>query len=298
MTSEAKKIARLRLLKRIGLIGLITSGAIGLVFLILSLLPQGNAAFSIRIDNPGSSENANFKIFSNAADASKSTNSKTYLSADPIPSAGLTEAKDVENFLSETIKKKELTGPEHFTREGKTNDLAMIYTIYLTNTSDEDVYVKYALTLDAYKQSNEDAVAPIEYFRVLIQTEEVGSEGTLNNLYYGQKRSGRFDNKYVFDNEEGRETISTPKTYLGDDLKTHVTVADDWSSPGNDGYCINFNDYNLTQDIISSEKTFVKVPVGKIVRYTFVAYFEGGDIDSTIRAQSDNYMLLSLHFGV
>ena len=85
MTNEAKKIARLRLLKRIGIIGLVTSGAIGLVFLILSLLPQGNAAFTIRIDDPTSTENSNFQIFANSEDASGSKNNKTYLSADPMP---------------------------------------------------------------------------------------------------------------------------------------------------------------------------------------------------------------------
>ena len=297
MTNEAKKIARLRLLKRIGIIGLVTSGAIGLVFLILSLLPNGEAAFSIRIDNPTIQENSNFQIFTTSQDASNSSNNKTYLSADPMPNTSLTEAKVVEEYLANTIQTKELSGNNNFQND-KGKDLAMVYTIYLTNTTEEEVHIQYALTLDAYKQSNEDSVAPIEYFRVLIQTEQVGVENSLSNVYFGQKRSGRFDNRYVFDNEEGRETISTPKTYLGDDLKTHVTVDDNWNSPGNDGYCINFNDYNLTQNIIGSEDTYVTIPVGKVLRYTFVAYFEGGDIDSSIRAQSDNYMLLSLHFGV
>ena len=294
MTNEAKKIARLRLLKKIGIIGLVTSGAIGLVFLILSLLPQGNAAFTIRIDDPTSTENSNFQIFANSEDASGSKNNKTYLSADPMPNTSLTEAKAVEEYLANTIQSKELTGNDNFVND-KGKELAMVYTLYLTNTTEEEVHIKYALSLDAFKQSNEDAVAPIEYFRVLIQTEEVGNKESLSNIYYGQKRSGRFDAQYVFDNTENRETISTPKTYLGEDLKTHVTLDDTWNSPGNDGYCINFNDYNLTKDIVTSE---VKIPVGKVLRYTFVAYFEGGDIDSNIRAQSDNYMLLSLHFGV
>ena len=294
MTSDAKKLARTRLLKRIGVIGLISSAAIALVFLILSLLPQGNAAFTIRIDDPTSTENANFSIFSTSSDAMHDSNSKTYLSADPMPNTSLTEAKVVEEYLTNKVKETELTGNTNF-KNDKGKELAMVYTIYLTNSTQEDVYVKYALSLDAFKQSNEDAAAPIEYFRVLIQTEEVGAKDSVRNTYYGQKRSGRFDAQYVFDNNENRETISTPKTYLGDDLKTHVTVDDTWNSPGNDGYCINFNDYNLTKNIVDAE---VKIPVGRVLRYTFVAYFEGGDIDSSIRAQSDNYMLLSLHFGV
>ena len=294
MTSDAKKLARTRLLKRIGIIGLISSAGIGLVFLILSLLPQGNAAFTIRIDDPTSTENANFQIFSTSQDAVHDSNAKTYLSADPMPNTSLTTAGEVEQYLAEKIQETELSGNNNF-RNDKGKDLAMVYTLYLTNTTEEDVYVKYALTLDAFKQSNEDAAAPIEYFRVLVQTEAMGAKDSLTNTYYGQKRSGRFDYKYVFDNTKDQETISAPVTYLGEDLKTHVTVDSNWNSPGNDGYCINFNDYHLTSEIINSE---VKVPVGRVLRYTFVAYFDGDDLDSTQRAQSDNYMLLSLHFGV
>ena len=297
MTNEAKKIARLRLLKRIGVIGLITSGAIGLVFLILSLLPQGNAAFTIRIDNPASVENTTFKIFQSSEDAEADTsgqtnkNGTTYLAGDPMPHTALTESKAVENYLRTVT---EFKGNNNF-RSDTDKDLAMVYTIYLTNQTKEEISVQYAVRLDAFKETTDNTSGPIEYFRVLVQTEEVGNPSSLQNKYYGQKRSGRFEGTYVFDNEDGRETISAPKTYLGDDLKTHVTLDETWSSPGNDGYCINFADYHITNDIVNSE---VVVPVGKAIRYTFVAYFDGGDIDSYARAQNDDYLLISLHFGV
>ena len=288
MTGEAKKIARLRLLKRIGLVGLFTSGAIGLVFLILSLLPQGQAAFTIRIDNPASSENATFNIFSSEEQAEEGSkkNSVSYLAGEPLKKAGQTDAKFVE---SELKKITEFKGNNNIRNEQGT-DLAMVYTIYLTNTTKEDINVQYAVHLDAYKESIEEMAAPIEYFRVLVQTEELGTEGSLSNKYFGQRRSGRFQH-YVYDSEDGREPIYTYS--YEKDVETHVKS--DLISNGNDGYCINFSDYKITKDIVASE---VLVPVGKVLRYTFVAYFDGTDVDSYVRAQNDDYLLISLHFGI
>ena len=288
MTSEAKKLARLRLLKRIGIIGLITSAAIGLVFLILSLLPQGNAAFSIRIDNPGTIENSNFSIFT-SEDQAKEGNKKdsvTYLAGEPLKRAGQTDAKWVESQLSQLDS---FNGGLHL-KNNEDKELAMVYTIYLTNTTDEEVDIQYAVRLDAYKEAVEEMAAPIEYFRVLIQTEEVGTPNSVSNAYFGQRRTGRFPN-YIYDSEDGREPIYTVS--YEKDVQTHVKS--DFFSNGNDGYCVNFSDYKITKDIVLSS---VKIPVGKVLRYTFVAYFDGTDVDSYVRAQNDDYLLLSLHFGI
>lgn len=288
MTNEAKKIAKTRLLKRIGLIGLFTSGAIGLAFLILSLLPQGNASFTLRIDNPTSKQNAGFRIFSSQEQAEEGDkkDSVTYLAGDPIAQAGQTDAKFVESELSKVTDFKGNTNIKNDV--GK--ELAMVYSVYLTNTTDQEVNVQYAVRLDAYKESTEEMASPIEYFRVLVQTEEVGDASSISNRYFGQRRSGRFQN-YIYDSEDGREPIYT-KSYEKD-VQTHV--ATDLTSNGNDGYCINFSDYKITKDIITSEIT---IPVGKVLRYTFVAYFDGTDVDSYVRAQNDDYLLISLHFGI
>ena len=208
-----------------------------------------------------------------------------------MSNVALTEARLVENYLKGV---NEFKGNNNFkTEDGK--DLAMVYTVYLTNTTKEDIMVKYALSLDGYKESSESTASPIEYFRALIQTEEVGNVDSLSNVYYGQRRSGSFDYQYIFDNTDGRETITTPKTYVDEQMKTHVVADDTFVSPGNDGYCLNFNDYHLTNQVVSSE---VKVPVGKAIRYTFVAYFEGGDLDSNVRTANGDYLLFSLHFGI
>ena len=289
MTNEAKKIARLRLLKKIGVAGLLASGAIGLVFFILSLLPQGNAAFSIRIDNPGTVENSNFSIFTSEDQAQEGNkkDSVTYLAGEPLKRAGQTDAKWVESQLSQI---ESFNGGLHLKNDND-KELAMVYTVYLTNTTDEEVEIQYAVKLDAYKEAVEEMAAPIEYFRVLIQTEEVGTANSISNTYYGQRRTGRFPD-YVYDSADGREPIYTV-SYAGDDVKTHV--ATDFSSSGNDGYCINFSDYKITKDIVVSS---IKIPVGKVLRYTFVAYFDGTDVDSYVRAQNDDYLLISLHFGI
>ena len=288
MTNEAKKIARLRLLKKIGIAGLVTSGAIGLVFFILSLLPQGNAAFSIRIDNPGTIENSNFSIFTSEDQAQEGNkkDSVTYLAGEPLKRAGQTDAKWVESQLSQL---ESFNGGLHL-KNNEDKELAMVYTVYLTNTTDEDVEIQYAVKLDAYKEAVEEMAAPIEYFRVLIQTEEVGTPNSISNSYFGQRRTGRFPN-YIYDSEDGREPIYTVS--YEKDVQTHVKS--DFSSNGNDGYCINFSDYKITKDIVLSS---VKIPVGKVLRYTFVAYFDGTDVDSYVRAQNDDYLLLSLHFGI
>ena len=290
MTNEARKIARLRLLKRIGIIGLATSGALGLVFFVLSLLPQGNAAFTMRIDNPTSVQNSTFRIFSSAKEAMEddSTDSVTYLSGEPLGNVGLTDAKAVERHLDSV---ENFEGNNNFANESN-KQLAMVYSMYLTNTTEEDIYVQYAVRLDAYKESTEEMSSPIEYFRVLVQTEEVGYPETISNVYYGNRATGRFTS-YIYDSEDGREPIYTYSALNEEDMYVHIKS--DLQSAGNDGYCINFNDYKITKDIVVSE---VKVPVKKALRYTFVAFFDGTDVDSYVRAQSDDYLLLSLHFGV
>ena len=294
MENVGKKSAKLRLLKRIGLIGLFTSGAIGLVFLILSFLPQGNAAFTISIDNPSTSKNSNFHMFVNVTDAEDGDpkQATTYISSDPIKEVGLTEAKKIENHLSTLRASNSLNGSTNYKNESGKN-LALVHSVYLSNTADEPITVGYAVRLDAYKDPANGLTSPIEYFRVLVQTEITDDSTSLNNVYYGQKRSQIDDLSYVFDDE--REVISEMKTYLGEDGKKHATVADDWSSPGNDGYCVSFRDYEEYKDIVLSE---INIPVGKTMRYTFVAYFEGNDVDSYNRVVSDSYLLLSLHFGI
>ena len=299
MTSEAKKIARLRLIKKIGVIGLITSGAIGLVFLILSLLPQGNAAFTIRVDNPTSSENSNFQIFATEEQAQNGNgkDAVTYLTGDPLSHAGQTTADVVEEHLDVLRQSGQFEGSAKF--ENKSGyELAMIYTLYLTNTTKEDVSIKYAVQLDAFKEVTEEMASPIEYFRVLVQTEQVDNPASLSNIYYGQKPSGRFPQyKYDADKEPIlTKTQAVPVTEQETQRTVYEThIVPDYTSPGNDGYCQPFNDYRVSKDIVTDE---VLIPVGKVLRYTFVAFFDGSDVDSYVRTAGDNYLLLSLHFGV
>jgi len=285
MTSEAKNIAKTRLLKRIGLIGLLSSGAIGLVFLVLSFLPQGNAAFTIRIDNP--TQNANFKMYTNSNAGSDGKSDSTYLKADPMNKTKTTTAKEVEDYLGTFT---EYEGSQNFVTEEKDHELAMVYTVYLANTSDtEDTSIKYAVSLDAYNQPENTSAAPIEYFRVLVQTEV---DGEVNNRYYGHQRTMYPELPNQID-DDTREPISDRSK--GRDSDGNEVLKSDFSSSGNDGYCINFNDYTLNKNIVDDE---IVVKPNKVLRYTFVAYFEGMDLDCTGSAPENSYLLLSLHFGI
>ena len=292
MTNEAKKIARLRLLKRIGIIGLITSGAIGLVFLILSLLPQGNAAFTIRIDDPA--EVQTFKMFSTAEDAQNNKDSKTYMSAKPMTSTKPTDVGVVTKYLA-SLENKEGSQNliEDKENENKTqHELAMVYTVYLANTSDEEIDIRYMVNLDAYKQPDNTSAAPIEYFRILVQT-QIDNE-PVSERFYAQKRSPKFS--YVptdcEDKDQTREPISWDKDW---DENGEVYLKSKYKSNGNDGYCLNFNDYEFKSDIVNEQ---ISIPVGKTLRYTFVAYFADDDLDNGGNAPENSYLLLSLHFGV
>lgn len=285
MTNEAKNIAKTRLLKRIGLIGLLSTGAFLLVLTVISFLPQGNAAFTIRIDNPAS--NANFRMYTTPNAGKGGEASVTYLKADPMGKTKTTTAPEVETYLSglETYE-----GSQNFITEEKDHELAMVYTVYLANTEAiEDTTIKYAVSLDAYKQPDNTSAAPIEYFRVLVQME---MNGEVTNKYYGQRRTlyPELPNEIE---DDTREPISQPKKVRDED--NNECLRSMFSSNGNDGYCLNFNDYNFNKNIVDDE---VVVEADSVIRFTFVAYFEAYDVDCTGSAPENSYLLLSLHFGI
>ena len=286
MTNEAKRIAKNRLLKRIGLIGLITSGAIVLVFFILSLLPQGSAAFTIRIDNPGSTANSNFKMFANVSDAEEGKSSISYMRGEPANSVATTDVQHVMSYLSSI---DEFKGQQTYYDEDKTHELAMVYTVYLQNTSEEEsLTINYAVNLDAYKQPDNTSAAPIEFFRILIQTE---LNGDVSNRFYGQSRTSYLEVPTDCE-DQTREPISWGKDR---DENNELYIKSVYQSNGNDGYCNNFQDHDLAKDIVSYQ---VVIPAGKTMRFTYCAYFAGDDLDSGGYPPENAYMLLSLHFGI
>lgn len=283
--NDGKRVARLRLLKRISVIGLISSGIIALVFLILSFISRGNAAFTIRIDHPNQSENNNFRMLTKRGEDSSTS---TYLAADPMNNTDLVDAMEVEKYLK-TIETFE--GSQNMRSEDDKRDFALVYTIYLQNVTNEDISVRYIASLDGYKEPEQPKL--MDYFRILIQTE---SDGEISNTYYGNRRSSysKYIN-YENDNKDDREVIGTTVTTKGEDGDSKLTIPSNWDKRGNDGYCINFNDYQITNEIVNSR---VNIKANSEIRFTYVAFFEGGDPDSFgVVPEDTSYLLLSLHLG-
>ena len=284
MTSDAKKIARARLFKRLGIIGLITTTGIIVTFLVLSLLPHGEEAFSVRVDDSEKAAKSHFSMVT----SQNSDTPVTYLRADPMPQAKYTSAPKIEEFLASQTN---FEGSQNYKNEEQTHQLAMVYSIYLNNTSsDEEAIVRYAVNLDGHKQPENTSAAPIEYFRILVQTEIVDSHNVINT-YYGHKRTSYL--QIPNENNDDREPISIRDSGINENLEQ--ILVSKFKSNGNDGYCKNFGNYELGDYLVDDELT---IPAGKSVRYTFVAYYEENDLDCTGSAPENSYLLLSLHFGI
>lgn len=307
MTGEGKRIARTRLLKRLGLIGAGTTTVILIVLLIISLLPRGKAAFSIRIDNPSSKDDYTMSI-------SKDGKPTNYVKADPLERAVPSTAQKVEEYLHAVdTSATGLYGQQNFVRtydviEGgesvtKTDDLALIYTVYLTNTSETDtVNVRYIVNVDGYRAPDNRTTASelLTYVRILMQTEVVGDSSSLKNIYYGNRRTNAADAPYPTEKgtfeEDGREPISTTDDT---EFRLRRVITSSFSSAGNDGYCVSFNNYDSShKDIVNHpEYSVISIHPGEVMRCTFACYFENDDVDCVGDAPQNSYMLLSLHFG-
>ena len=307
MTGEGKRIARTRLLKRLGLIGVATTTAILVVFLIISLLPRGMAAFSIRIDHP--SEHKDFTM--SVTKDGKPTN---YVKADPLQRAVPTTASKVESYLLDMKNSEEgLFGQQNYTREykvieggeevTKTEDLGLVYTMYLSNSNpSESITIRYVVNVDGYRAPDNKTEASdlLTYARILMQTEVIDNPSTLQNVYYGNRRTNPSDAPYPTEKgtfeEDGREPISTTDD---NEFKLRRVITSSFQSEGNDGYCISFNNYSETNKAIINhpDASFITIHPSETVRCTFVCYFENEDIDCTGAAPKNSYMLLSLHFG-
>ena len=290
MTGSGKSIARVRLLKKIGIIGLSVSAVAVAVIAIVSFLPKSSSAFSVRIDNDKKAS-AHFTM-SSTQDGSPTR----YLSGNAVKSMAPTSASRLEQQLK-TIGASEggFQGQQNWV--GKTEDneddrgLALIYTVYLANSSEtEDQKIYYNVDLDGYNKAE-----AFEYFRVVAQTQIVG-EDEIQTAYYGNARTMDFRAKFntvLSEEEQDREPISL----WGVQDVDNPIVESNFSSNGNDGYCISFNSYLKSKHIV--ENAELVIPKGKTMRFTYASYFEGEDFDSDKAAPNESLsLLLSLHFGV
>ena len=290
MTGSGKNIARVRLLKKIGIIGLSLSAVAVAVIAVISFLPKSSSAFSVRIDDNKKTQ-AHFTMSSRP-----DGESTRYLSGNAVKSMAPTAAPRLEEQLK-VIGASEggFQGQQNWV--GKTEDneddkgLALIYTVYLTNSSDtEEQKIYYNVDLDGYNKA-----AAFEYFRVVAQTQIVGNDD-IQTVYYGNARTMDFRAKFntvLSEEQQDREPISL----WGVQDVDNPVVESNFSSNGNDGYCISFNSYLKSKHIV--ENAELVIPAGKTMRFTYASYFEGEDFDSDTAAPSESLsLLLSLHFGV
>jgi hypothetical protein len=312
MANGIKKIKRLKLLRRIGLVGAIISSFTIIIFLILSFLPKGSSAFTIKIDNPSNSNAVNLAMTTSET-SEKEIN---VISATPILRALTTKAQDVEAYLSSQEK---LEGSQNIneTISGADYQRALVYTVYLKNKSEDtskDLRVYYQVNLDGYSTPTNNANLPIDYFRILVQKQFTDSN-EIENIYYGNRRTSDNMNLdaggYITDigqYVEGYDSLSSEEKAQ---LQSREPISSrwfdinpedgknmlkrDWYSSGNNGYCINFDAYE-TGHLVSD--VYIDIPAGKTLRFTFVAYFDGVDVDCDGKKPENSNILLSLHFGV
>ena len=71
------------------------------------------------------------------------------------------------------------------------------------------------------------------------------------------------------------------------------------TNDGQDGYCTEFNELSETnKTLVNDNSTSFVINEGKTLRFTYVAYFEGNDMDCHGSIPAESYLHLSLHFGV
>ena len=306
MATDIKTIKRLKLVRRIGLTGLAISVFVIIIILILSFLPKGNSAFTIKVDNK--SDASHFVMTSDIVEPGSDPTAASipYINAPAIKNARTTEADVVENKLntlraSGELKKSTNISAADVLGEDKKGELALVYTMYLTNTSKTEIQeIWYQVNMDGYVEDPDSNNSPIDYLRVLISTFEIGDTSTLKNTYYANARTKEAMERYPYEDNpnDDREAVSAVDYKNIPDLEESDPRAAYYISKKTKLYeqerCDKFDDYRTGH--IVSEKSVI-IPAGKTLSFTFVAYFEGNDYDCRGRKPGDASLLLSLHFG-
>ena len=311
--ASVKTLRRMRLTKKCGLIGLIVTSMFLIIVIIVAILPKGNDAFTIRIldSERGQDDVESHYTMSNSKDGKHTSR---YLRGEPAGDSHTAAAFEIEEYLAKTAaSEKGLEGSQNYIvnedEDGKvkTYSKAVVYTVYLQNASEtESQIVKYGVDLDGYKFPNNDGTTrPIDYFRILIQT-SVEGEDKVQNVYYGQATSDIYGVSALGNN---REPIYVDiKSPHKQDEDGNTILSSDYQSEGNDGYCVSFNDFTVTNHLIDGSNKIaddapsaaeVEIPAGKMLRFTFAGFYETGDVDCFRSvAPEDSYLLFSLYFGI
>jgi len=319
MATNIRRPARARMWKRIAIILASVSTVALVVFVILSFLPQGNAAFTIRIDDPFKKDESesHFHMATYGEEQGQQDElqpTQPVLRDAPLDHMVPTTASLVEEHLAELndiANGKKLNKSQNWSTYKDASQteidrgLAQIYTVYLVNESKtEDQHLKYTVQVDSYARTDTNDV--LNYFRILVQTELIGEDEEIHNVYYGEKHNNPQTQGYRTGAEDGYgEPISTYQRSWTSDVdkvinSTYMTNVHEDETTGEevgDGYCESFLELNETNKALVNAIEFT-IPAGKTLRFTYVAYFEGEDMDCHGSIPAGSYLLLSLHFGV
>ena len=302
MAENIRKPARTRMWKRIAIATASVSTAGLIALAVISFLPKGSGAFTIRVDNPQGvpelEENLNITF---DKDGELEPEAQSYIvDNNPLDSVMPTTAELIENYL----KSKTLVGNNNWSTQTLSADgtstatrgLAQVFTIYLENKGDKELELKYTVNLDSFARNGDSDI--LDYFRILIQTEMVDEPNTLNNAYFGRVNNNPKTDGVLNELGNKREPISTRLgVWSQDQIKADFRTND--TTVVENGYCHSFAEISETnKTLVNDDVCVLKIGAGKKMRFTYVAYFEGEDMDCNGSVPSGSFLLLSLHFGV
>ena len=291
---RGKSIVNLRLLRKIGIIGLSVSAATIVLVAVFSLLTSSGKSFTIRLDNPIEAPHIQMSSSVNGGDPS------TYFVGDPILNASQALGPQVYERVNAIDSLDYLHGSQnldHMEQDGTINPEgqdAQVYTLYLTATGDEEEVFQVTLNLDGLDVPF-GVTSPLEYYRAMFitsdVTESLESHVNQNVTVYGNKTNT--NQSTVLDENDMREAVSSFSRVRNNDGRT-VRQANEDSKIAGQAYCEPFASNEVGEQLVRFQIT---IPSKETKRITFVGYFEGYDPDGYGLAPTEAYMLLSLHFG-
>ena len=293
--SDGKKIVHNKHMKKIGIITASAAvAAIAVVTLFALVKRGGNGDFTIKFD---STNTVNHTVMTPSLDGDPAQ----LLIGQPIKNVKLTTAKLVEEYLKGLVDSKEMGGSQNMADAEEGYDDAIVYTIYLSNTSStENQTLYYELVLDNIVNPSNEAVSPLLYMRNVVQTSVVEknsvTEKDLTTDYFAHAHSSMKEKDWgtIEGADDMRECISSYSKVMGEDGKTVRQPT--YIGESKDGFCHNFLDSDNTKNLISES---IELAPNEVKRFTFVTYFEGEDPDSFGSVTPDvSTILMSLHFGV
>ena len=292
---SGKSFVNLRLLKKIGIIGLSVSAAAISLVAVFSLFQSSGKSFTIRLDNPLEQPNLQMSSSINGGDPA------TYFAGQPILNASQAYGADVFQRVTDPEKfptLEQIHGSQNLDHKNEKGEIetdsqdAQVYTLYLTAMGDEEEEFQLSLNLDGLSVPY-NVKSPLEYYRAMFiisrVDESLNPNLDLSTKVYGNKTTTQ--QPTVEGENDYRECVSSYTRVRDENGKTIRNAGDDINGQY---YCEPFNSTEVNEQLVRFK---ISIPSKQSIRITFVGYFEGFDPDAYGVAPTEAYMLLSLHFG-